>query len=661
MNRGQVQLLVKQAKRMTAEHGASDPVQDQSAPKPPPWARASIADLTDLDFEGPVVRSQSADSTELGDLFRSAAGDVGADGDPPDTPSARVFNMLAAVTGMLFKPQEPNEPFGAMAIFADGRRSALPADFRGPLVDVLADMAVRSKHPVLRARLADTCWFLDRKRGQLAATAATAYVEIVKEVDAGKLKFRFDKDSGALRFEARDLLRRALLIGRAIGPEKAGPSAARKIVADFRKRSVEKLLPNPALWFGHLDLDFGITEPSEVGKDVEALIRRLPASTDLHTTVDLWRLGSRAYHLAKRNDDRYRCQSAAAEQLVSMAEQPSAMLASHFLAEAIAELHGVPGKKERRKELRHRLIDVQAGISDEMSAFLHPINLEEIVKHVEQQIRCPRLRDKLFVFAALASSPDPAQLAEQAAKSIKEHPLSALLSASHHDREGKVVHRSEGVGPGDGADSSAMQRQIAQDESIRSHITASGEIEVARQAIVRDHYLSEEIFARLLVRSPFVPQELVMTYSRGFTRFFQGDFVSGLYILTPLLENSLRHVLRGYGHDVTKFDDAKLTQEDRTISSLFEQMRSELVSVFQDAIVTDIENVFLRKPGPYLRHSVAHGLLHDGDPYSDDAIYACWLIFRLCMLPLFPYRTQLALPFDDAAEDQETPNAVEFI
>jgi len=53
----------------------------------PHHGRASIADLTDLDFEGPVVRSQSPDSTELGDLFRSAAGDVGADGDPPDTPA----------------------------------------------------------------------------------------------------------------------------------------------------------------------------------------------------------------------------------------------------------------------------------------------------------------------------------------------------------------------------------------------------------------------------------------------------------------------------------------------------------------------------------------------------------------------------------------------
>jgi hypothetical protein len=38
---------------------------------PPPWARASVADLADFDFEAPVAESQSADSTELGDLFRA--------------------------------------------------------------------------------------------------------------------------------------------------------------------------------------------------------------------------------------------------------------------------------------------------------------------------------------------------------------------------------------------------------------------------------------------------------------------------------------------------------------------------------------------------------------------------------------------------------------
>jgi hypothetical protein len=110
-----------------------------------------------------------------------------------------------------------------------------------------------------------------------------------------------------------------------------------------------------------------------------------------------------------------------------------------------------------------------------------------------------------------------------------------------------------------------------------------------------------------------------------------------------LLENSLRHVLKSHGHDVTVFDNATQTQQDRTISSLFEQMRPELDAVFTRPITGDIDRVFLLRPGPCLRHAVAHGLLHDSSPYGWDAIYACWLIFRLCLLPLFAHREELGL------------------
>ncbi len=333
-------------------------------------------------------------------------------------------------------------------------------------------------------------------------------------------------------------------------------------------------------------------------------------------------------------------------------QQPLAMLAASMLAEAIAELHGVPGKKDRRKELRHRLVDVQTGIVDEMSPFTMPINLEEVVRRAQQHMKeRPSLRDKLFVFALLERSPDPTGLADAAAKSIREHPLASVFSATHHDSEGKVLHRSDGAGFGEDENGSAIQRQIAEHERVR-RLVAYGKIEAARQVIATDHYVSDDAFVNLLLYSAFVPRDTVATYGRGFLRFFQGDFTSGLYILTPLLESSLRHVLKSHGHDVTNFDDSTMTQQDRTISALFEQMREELDSIFGLAITTDIENVFLRKPGPYLRHSLAHGLLPDGAPYGADAIYGCWLLFHLCMLPLYPIQTQLMLPFDDVAQDQ---------
>ena len=168
--------------------------------------------------------------------------------------------------------------------------------------------------------------------------------------------------------------------------------------------------------------------------------------------------------------------------------------------------------------------------------------------------------------------------------------------------------------------------------------------EVGRLAIVQNHYLSEDVFVALLIHSPFVPNDLVGTFSRGVLRLFQGDFVSALYILTPLLENSLRYVLKNYGEDVTIFDDATQIQKDRTISSLFEQMRPQLDKIFTKPITADIERVFLSKPGPYIRHALSHGLLRDGDPQGADAIYACWIIFRLCLMPLYPYRDNIRLP-----------------
>jgi len=614
------------------------------APPPPPWARATIDDVSQVDFEELVRQSNSADAAELGDLFRSALPDTQPE---PETPAFRVYSMLAAVMGMQFKANEPNDPFAAMVVWADGRRSAIPADFRGT-IDALAVTAERAQHPVLQARLADLCWLLDRKRGRLGVSAATAYVEVVSRVDAGTLKFRFDEtEIGALRHEARDLLKRALFIGRGTGMDKKGPSDAQRLAVELRKRAIEKQQTSPALMFGRLDLHFGISDATQVGNDIEGMIAGLAAGADDHTLVELWRLSAKAYHRAKLDDDKNRCRMAAAELLVAMAKrQPSAMLAAHTITEAIRELHGVPGSKDRRKELRHLLVDIQAGIADEMSPFAIPMNLEEIAREVEQRMQQPTLLDKLFTFAALSHSPDPDQLIAEAERSIREHPLSSLFGASHHDREGKVIYRSEGANFGDTRDDSALRQQVARDEGIRRHITASAEIEVARQSIVSNHYLSEEIFAVLLEISAFVPQGLVMTYSHGLTCFFRGDFISGLYILTPLLEASLRHVLKAHGHDVTKLDDATKIQEDRTISALFEQMRPELDSIFGRAITTDLENVFLKKPGPYIRHSIAHGLFHDGEPFSDDALYACWLMFQLCMIPLFKHREHIRLPFD---------------
>jgi hypothetical protein len=93
------------------------------------WQRATLEDLQKIDFEKPIVDSNAAEAHELSDLFCAAIERAESSDAPLDSPGNRVFLMLTAITGMYFKPDDVHEPFGPMAVFADGRRSAMPRDF----------------------------------------------------------------------------------------------------------------------------------------------------------------------------------------------------------------------------------------------------------------------------------------------------------------------------------------------------------------------------------------------------------------------------------------------------------------------------------------------------------------------------------------------------
>jgi len=597
-----------------------------------------------VDFELPIAGLKTADCRGLHEEYRAAAQKNETAEGVPDTPEARVFNMLWALTSMHFKPNEPNGPFGPMMALADGRRTAIPTDFRGKPLEAVAWMAERATNLVLRARLCDTCWLLDPKRAALAPLAISSYVEVVRMVDQNLLTFQFQNDDQdqTISHDACDILRRALQIARKTGPDKQDAVAAKNWVARLRKRASSSGAFVSTLWFSKLDMDFGVSDPSDIADDIEHVLKDgKKDDAFINVTLDLWSCAAHAYNLAKKEDDKNRCQFEAAECLVLEAKsQGTAMLASHWLNAAIRQLHGVPDKKDRRTELRHRLVDIQARIPEEMSAFSIPFDSSEIAERVQEEINKATLLDKLLVFADLARSPDPAELQDNAIKMNAKHPLSFIFDTAHLDGEGKVIHRTGG---GLGDNEGAIERAIAQLESIRRHVAALGSIETARHAINAQHFISEEVSASLLRHSPFVPAYQLMTFSRGFARFFQGDFISAIYILTPLLENSLRHVLKTHGHDVSNFDDATGTQEDKTISALFLQMRSEMEAIFTKPIVADIEQVFLKKPGPYLRHGVAHGLLQDSSAFTADAIYACWLIFRLYCVPLFAHKSDIEI------------------
>ena len=273
------------------------------------------------------------------------------------------------------------------------------------------------------------------------------------------------------------------------------------------------------------------------------------------------------------------------------------------------------------------------------------IDLTEHVKHARRRVAGVSLAQARAEFAELAASPDPDALRDEARPQAEENPLSSIMPSTQVDEDGKVLAKSPGF-LGDETDTDlALRHLIVRNEALRRQTDVQGLIEPARHLIQSEHPHDRRDLRPIAEMTPFVPTDRVDLVTTGLARFLGGDFYSALHILVPQLENTLRHVLKHAGLDPSVIH-SDMTQEDLMFSVMLAKEREALERIMGSAIVFEIENLFHFRGGPAHRHQLAHGLISAGECYGTDSIYACWFIYRLYCLPLFPHWDHLARRLD---------------
>jgi hypothetical protein len=605
-----------------------------------PWAQATIEDAEAFDFTNPMPAVIEASAHAIGQLYAVEHAEL-QDNEAKES-RVRVLAMLSAAMQMHAQLGLPKCPYGPM-MQLDERRTAVPDDWQGADVAVLERLGQRATNPVIRARLLDVAWFLERKRVQAGHDAAAAYLAIAKGLCDGTLADSTDaKHPGITALTMRDALQRGLQICAQLRPgePEAGEFATFVLeAADGFEKAEQRdgLLPMLTLAY---DFELGDSEAcaSRLEKLAEGWTERDP-----HVQSDTFVLAAKAWHQAKSVEGKERCLMRASEILAAHAGAiQQAFHASHWIQQAIDLLRGLRSMqaKERKRDLRIELIRKQAGIDDEMALFEQPIDLTEAIEEVTAQMEGISLFDGIFFLANVTRSPEPDTLEEEARKVIAQNPLSAMFALQQHDTDGHVRFRAPGALPGQ-ALPEILEHRISQSESMSRSLIVEGQINVVIRNLAMHYPIVEDDLFLLCRESPFVPTDLTRTYARGLTAFLHGNMTVALSVLTPLLEASLVYVLKGHGIDVVRHDQEAGTQEDMSITQLFQNFRDNLNSIFGKAIVDDIERVFLSRSGPGLRHAVAHGTMNDRTPYSSDARYACWFMLHLALLPLFPRYAEL--------------------
>lgn len=585
-----------------------------------------------------LAGNQGSDTFALTAPFREARSAAEEKGDDL---RRTVLGFLHDLLNIHLRVEDRAEPFGPMFQSPQGR-TCIASDFRGEQNAVLAEYAGEVEHPVLRARLADIAWYNDRKLGDTGKVAVAAYAEIIERRIAGELH-RTHGDDGHL-LDLADIAQRMMIIAARLYKTNALPDFVNEVLTSLFDACIQARSYVAFIKVAEIGLSFKLFEWSTVLAGAEKTVADTEEQDYPMAVQGVWELAERGYGIIGDVDNQKRAQHEIVEQDLKMRDQVGqASAEAHWVRTAIGKLRQFGGNKEWIAKLRSELRDLEEASLDDFGVFSTKLDVTELATGTIEVFEKLTLPDVLLQFALLDRPESKAELEKEADESSEKYIFSSLFGGSYTDRDGKVYAQTGTKPSVDGDKQNWYKAQSLQHREIRRRLAVAGQIEPARQTVMTNFPLEQRHFLPIVYNSPFVQNGYHMAFSLGFARLWQGDFVSAAHLLIPQLENAIRYVLKNANaHSAKMMSD--LTQDDRSLSGLLEHMRDEMEKIFGEDLVHEVDLLFNYRPGPALRHQAAHGKMTDGQCYSSDAIYACWLIYHLTCLPLIDHWKELIGP-----------------
>ena len=530
--------------------------------------------------------------------------------------------IIAQVFDFHFRHSNPEEPFGPLAVL-DGKRSMIPADLSDEQLGDLRNSLDSVSDPEFRARVGDVIW-ARRKDPVAARIAVEGYLQSAIRLE--------DPDHW---IQCMERYERGVRLARSLG--KTEPLAAR--ILDHVLGRIRHYNGQDKSWlsFKALSLlyEFSHGDPVELADRSSKAGEQARDQSDLRKSGEFYALAAKFMRRAGDTAAMNEALHQRAERLVDEAEarekSGSHLVAHQFWNNAIQAYRQVPGSGDRIRELHRRMNRAGEKMLGEMQEIGGEIDIRELVARTSTSFAGRSLDECLYLFAAISSLNDPADLRAISECYIKEHPLQAIVEAQIIDAAGRKV----GVRPSAfTSDSKQLDKSIAGfmafHASMHRGIAVAGSIMPALHIMLERFVIDDTAIERLIKDSPFVPNNRVSIFVRGFRYGFERDFSTALHLLVPQVEHSLRKVLSDVGVITTSLDSVGI-EEDWALGKILSEQK--LHEVLGASHLYELRSLLFGDPGANIRNLLAHGLLTDAALSGQDAVYLWWIIFRLAVMP----------------------------
>ncbi len=613
--------------------------------------RVTAEDLLRYDWQERIARHPRKDCKSYYQVFVPAADECAASGDDI---GRRVYSFLNTVASFHAVYGRRGNPYRPVLREADGTRSMMAEDMVDSDLDALSGIMAMVADAEFRARISDVVWECKRDF-RAAQIAVDAFLESAAQ---------WKTDDLWPPYEER--LKRAAQLGRTLG---SGKPYHQKVIAAIED-GIKEFENNPkAGLLCHrlmcILLAHGMGEAARYAALAEKLANEMAARTEFDFSQDYWLLAASWFLKLNDQAEHQRCTLAAAESLVSKAENEGDQkkfgfaYAAHWMGRALEALRQGRADATRIKEIHLRFLDLQQRARENFKTIDLDIDQIDQLRANEKQmqeaaanhVRGLKLGDAIARFVHVAKPTDKDSLLKQMERASEGLIGHKIFGSVALDTSGKVADTlpPSGSESPDEAEAAQRKRAVLQARQIHWPITVEWLIEPARATIVSEHGVRPSDIAFLVIQNPFIPPGHEGIYLRALQEGFLGDWLVSMHLLIPQIEASLRHILQQYGF-VTSTLESDGTQKERDLNQLL--WMEELGQILDPNTLFDLRGILIERFGYNMRNESAHGLMPEAAFFQPAAVYLWWLVLRLCWYGFAPLHRTTNDPHGEASSEE---------
>lgn len=531
----------------------------------------------------------------------------------------RVFVFLGEICSLVLNKHRQPGKF-TFSAFKNGKtqRSISIEDFSDEELIVLLDIALITPNVFLKAQMYDI--LCERRLGQFhknAVSAIESYLEAAKSVKDSQFKIFYCE--------------RAIDFAMKISKGKPYFKEVVKNIISIQENTLRLDFVHFAeILFPHLKNEEQLAQTLKMEQIGNDLTKSLHLN-DVRNAIKIWNI---LIALSKQRFEKCKYLKLLAETYIILAEfQNYPGVQASFIEKAIKYYREIPNSKIEIANLRAKLCNIQSQIPNTLQQFKLNINNLEIINEIKTSFQGLEIREALMqlCFGELMLQPFSREnILIEIEETIAKYPFLFMLDTKYINQDGKTIAKQEGYLK---KPEHAIQSETARRLRFSRIYFVIHNVKPALEQICLDNQLMErrEIlsFEYILNNNLYANPSQIGIINQGLMAGLYGDYCIGTHLLLPVIESSLRHILKRVDIETTGLDKAGI-QLEKSLNQLLEEepYKSKLIEIIGYDWVFDFTDLLISHIGENMRNKVLHGLV--GDSYFEDkaVIYFWWLCLR---------------------------------